>query len=64
MTSWLEKRNRIFTNSQAHAPKTTETPLMVVMGVCSSRIPENKGRFLFCVMNGAIWNECSLRGRR
>lgn len=47
MTSWLAKAKSHFSqNSQAQAPKTTETPLMGVMGVCSSRIPEKQGEVL------------------
>ena len=44
MTSWLAKAKSHFSqNSQAQAPKTTETPLIGVMGGCSSRIHEKQG---------------------
>ena len=41
MTSWLEKAKARFSqNSGAHTPKTPETYLLGVLGVCSERIYE------------------------
>ena len=47
MTSWLAKAKSHFSqNSQEQTPKTTETPLMGVMGACSSRIHQKQGEVL------------------